>query len=358
MTSKVSFVLFSLLFSAIGLLQSQTTELQSFFDVYAQEHRFSGNVLIVQDERPMFLKSYGMAHQEFKVPNTAETKFRIASITKLFTSVLIYKSIEEGKLTLDKTIFEVLPDYQGGGRQKVTIHQLLTSTSGIESLESNGDEVYEKKLTSDEVLKQYASGQLDTIPGTKFSYNNADYIILGKILEKVYHKSFESILKDQVLSPLKLANTGVLDYKVIDNLATSYWWNTETKTYERDIPYYGENYGASGNMYSTVWDLNKFSEALYTGKLITMDSLNQLLQTVEGVKDYDNYASGLWSFSFPVENEKKHHGASRPGNIWGSECMLLRLIEKNVSIIILSNGMGTSNMWGILRKIQPMIYAN
>lgn len=350
----VFFILSSVL--AINQLYAQTAKLESFFDAYTQEHRFNGNVLIVQKGKPLFSRSYGLANQEFKTPNSLETKFRVASITKLFTSALIFKSVDEGKLKLDNTIVELLPNYKGEGAQTVNIHQLLTSTSGIEGLESNGDEVYEKKLSSDEILERYASGKLDTIPGTKFSYNNADYIILGKILEEIHQKSFGTLLKEQILSPLELNNTGILDYEVVDNLATSYWWNNELKRYERDVPYYGENYGASGNMYSTVRDLTTFSEALYSGKLINMTTLDKLLETVEGVKDFDNYASGLWSFSFPVGNEQRHHGASRPGNIWGSECMLFRFIEKGITMVILSNGMGTSDMWGIIRKVQPVLY--
>ncbi|MEM7485234.1 MAG: serine hydrolase domain-containing protein [Bacteroidota bacterium] len=351
-----SIVFFVSIVLVTNQLHTQTTELKSFFDVYTQEHQFNGNVMIVQNKNPLFSRSYGLANQEFKTPNTLKTKFRVASITKLFTSVLIYKLVEDGKLTLDKTIADVLLNYKGDGAQKVSIHQLLTSTSGIESLESHGDEIYEKKLSSDEILEKYASGRMDTIPGTKFSYNNADYVILGKILERIHRQSFETILNEQILSPFELSNTGILDYAVVDNLATSYWWNNKLKRYERDIPYYGENYGASGNMYSTVGDLTKFSEALYSGKIIRMTSLDKLLETVEGVKDFDNYASGLWSFSFPIGNEEHHHGASRPGNIWGSECMLFRFIEKGITMVILSNGMGTSDMWEILRKVQPVLY--
>ncbi len=337
-------------------LKGQTQQLQSFFDAYTEEHHFNGNILIAERDTVLFSKTYGMANQEFKLPNELETKFRIASITKLFTSALIYKAVEEGKFNLDDKIFQVLPTYEGEGAKKVNIHQLLTSTSGIESLESEGDVVYEKKLTSDEVLGKYASGQLDTLPGTKFSYNNADYIILGKVLEEVYQKSFETILREKIIEPLELSNTGILDYMVIPNLATPYWWDKDKKRFERDIPYYVENYWSSGNMYSNINDLDKFSNALYEGRLISEDSLEKLLRTVEGVRDYDNYASGLWSFSFPIGNKKYHHGASRPGNIWGSECMMFRFIEKEINIIILSNGMGTADMWSMLRKVQPILY--
>lgn len=334
----------------------QSKELLSFFETYTQENHFNGNILIARNDSVLFFNNYGLANQEFDIPHNRETKFRVASITKLFTSVLIYKLVDEGKLTLDKTIYEVLPDYKGEGSRRVNVHQLLTSTSGIESLESSGDIVYEKKYTSDEVYEKYASGKLDTIPGTKFSYNNADYVILGKMLEEVHKKPFEAILKEQILEPLELKNTGILNYKVVENLATSYWWNNDKSLFERDIPYYGENYGASGNMYSNLNDLNTFSNALYSGKLISKEALAKLLETVEGVKDFDTYASGLWSFSFPIGNGQRHHGASRPGNIWGSECMLFRLIEKEVNIIILSNGMGSSDMWAILRKVQPILY--
>lgn len=355
MKSKLPLVLLAQLLLYFNV-NGQTEALQTFFDRYSNENHFNGNVLITQNDRILFSKSYGMANREFNIPNQRETLFRVASITKLFTSALIYQLVEQEKLSLDQTIFDILPDYSGAGAKKVNIHQLLTATSGLENLESKGDEVYEKKYSSDEVYRKYASGQLDTLPGTRFRYNNADYIILGKILENVHQKPYEAILRERILEPLGLKNTGVLNYKVVENLATAYWWNTEKKQYERDIPYYGENYGPSGNMYSTLDDLNAFSTALYGGEFINEKSLAKLLETVEGVKDFDTYASGLWSFSFPIGGEQRHHAASRPGNIWGTECMLFRLIEKEINIIILSNGMGTSDMWAILRKVQPIVY--
>ena len=102
---KSKFLLFLFACATIYHVNSQTTELQSFFDTYTQENHFNGNVLIEQNGKVLFSKSYGLAQQEFHIPNNRETRFRVASITKLFTSVLVYKLVDEEKLILDGDVF-------------------------------------------------------------------------------------------------------------------------------------------------------------------------------------------------------------------------------------------------------------
>ncbi|OJJ16842.1 hypothetical protein BKI52_33610 [marine bacterium AO1-C] len=335
----------------------QLSELKSSIQNYVEKHNFNGTIMIQQKGKTIYQKSYGLANREFKVPNRIDTKYRIASITKLFTAVLIYQLVEKQRIDLDKTIHHYLPNYRGEGAKKVTIHQLLTSTSGIADLEKDGDTVYEKRLNSDQVLQKYASGKLEADPGTKFNYNNADYIILGKILENIYAQPFAELLKQRILVPLKMSQSGVFNYGVVDNLATCYWWNEKTKQLERDVPYFVENYQASGAMYSTANDLLAFATALYQEKkLIGSKMLKKLLEAKNDVKDKDNYASGLWSYGYRVNKNLVHHGAARPGNIWGTETMLLRLLEKQTTIVVLSNSMGTSSMWGFLNKMIPKLY--
>lgn len=357
---KNSWIIIFMLFSFYSQAQQQFAiqqKLDRVIEEYVNKHGFNGTILIQQKNKLLHLKSYGLANREFKVANHPQTKYKIASITKLFTSVLIYQLVEKGRLALDKSIKTYLPHYQGEGGSKVTVHQLLTSTSGIAGLEKDGDTVYEKRLTSDKILNKYASGKLVSSAGTKFSYNNADYIVLGKILEAIYQKPFEEILKQQILIPLQMKNTGVFNYKIVDQLANCYWWNKKTNTLERDIPYFVENYYASGAMYSNASDLLTFAQALYDEKtLIQANILEKLLEAKNDVQNKDNYASGLWSYTYKGGENIRHHGAARPGNIWGAEAMLLRLREKKVTIIVLSNSMGKTNMWGFLSKMIGTIY--
>jgi D-alanyl-D-alanine carboxypeptidase len=239
-----------------------------------------------------------------------------------------------------------LPNYTGEAANKVTVFELLTATSGLENMEKNGDVVYEKRYTTDDILNLYCNGKLENDPGKVFNYNNADFVILGKIVESIYGLNFEQALTENIFYPSNMYNTGLLNYKVIIGLAQSYWWNDSLKIAERDIPYYPENYYTSGSMYSTIQDLKNFSNALYNYELISKSTLNILLKP-----NLDAYACGLWVFDITSANNNKLTIALRPGNIWGTESALTRIINKDISIIILSNMMGTADRMEIEKKI-------
>jgi len=110
-----------------------------FIEDYAKEHRFNGTILVQKDGKISFVRSFGLANIPFEVPNTRQTKYKIASITKLFTSVLILQLHEQGKIDLNKTIGTYLPDYAGEGADKVTIHHLLHHTSGLPNFDTVKD---------------------------------------------------------------------------------------------------------------------------------------------------------------------------------------------------------------------------
>jgi D-alanyl-D-alanine carboxypeptidase len=313
---------------------------------YAVKNNFNGSILIHQNDSIIYSQSFGYANREFDIKNEDSTKFKIASVTKLFTSVLIMQLYEKGNLNLDDKIGKYLPLYNGEGSDKVTIHDLLTATSGLEDMEKYGDKVYEKRLTTDTILIDYCSGKLVNKPGKQFYYNNADYVILGKIIESIYEKPFAEVLSTQILKPLHLKNTGLLQYEIVMGLANSYRYNDSIKMIERDIPYYPENYFSAGGMYSTTYDLKQFSNAVFSGKLISKKSLDVLLTT-----NLEAYACGLWVFNFWINDSIQPKVAFRPGLIWGTEAMLIRLLDKDISIIILSNMMGTSDMGDLRYRI-------
>jgi CubicO group peptidase (beta-lactamase class C family) len=318
----------------------------SLTEKYVAENKFNGSILVHKGDSIIYHENFGLANQEFNVPIIDTTKFKIASITKLFTSVLIFQLYEQGKVDLNESISTYLSNYSGEAANKVSVLQLLTSTSGIESMEKDGDIVYEKRYSTDEILKTYCNGKLVNEPGKKFNYNNADYVILGKILEEIYSQKFEQIVNEKILFPLDMNSTGLLNYELVNGLASSYWWNDSLKIAERDIPYYPENYYTSGGMYSTIFDLMKFSKALYRYELISRSTLDILLKP-----NLDSYACGLWVFDIPRDSKGKLTIAMRPGNIWGTESGLTRIVNKNTSIIILSNMMGTTDRIELEKKI-------
>src|SRR5690349_5278556 len=239
-----------LLLPSSGLAQPATSD--SFVATYAKEHDFNGTILIQKNGKVLYAGSFGLANRPFKVPNARETKYKIASITKLFTSVLILQLQEQGRLDLNRTIGRYLPDYAGEGADKVTIHQLLNHTSGLANFDTvkdaetairSGIPVYQTPYTTDQLLAKFCIGKLVNVPGTVFDYNNADYIVLGKILERIYAKPYEEVLRDKILRPLQMRNTGLLHQSdIVDGLADSYFFRDDLKALAPDLPMYPENW--------------------------------------------------------------------------------------------------------------------
>jgi len=236
-----------ILFVLNGSVFGQPSSMNNFIDSFVKKTNFNGTVLIQKKSKIIYQKTFGLANFQFKVLNKIETKHKIASVTKLFTSVLIMQLYEKGNLDINKTIKDYLPDYKGEGGNKITIHQLLNHTSGmvnidtVKSMESalkNGIPVYQKPYTTDELLSKYCSGPLINEPGKVFDYNNADYIILGKIIEKIYNKTYEQVLKENILQPLGMKNSGLLyQQNIIDDLADSYFYRDDINLAYSDHPH-------------------------------------------------------------------------------------------------------------------------
>jgi D-alanyl-D-alanine carboxypeptidase len=340
------------LFLAIALLLQQDVLAQpalpdSFIAAYAKEHNFNGTILIQKDGKTSFVKSFGLANLPFKVPNTPRTKYKTASITKLFTSVLILQLHEQGKIDLHKPIGTYLPDYAGEGAGKVTLHQLLNHTSGLTNFDTvtdmetalkSGIPVYQTPYTSDQLLARFCSGKLVNPPGKVFDYNNGDYIVLGKIIERLYGQTYEQVLRDRILRPLKMENTSMLRQSdVIEGLADTYFFRDDLKSLVNDLPVYPENWYAAGAMYSTVDDVLTFSNALFGARLLKKETI--ALMTKPGL---DDYGYGLWTYETKI-NGKKHKVVKRPGQIMGAQSQLYHFLDEDVTIVILSNT-GTTNL--------------
>ena len=327
--------------------RAQPAALDGFIATYAQEHNFSGTILVQKNGEVPFARSFGWANIPFKVPNTNQTKYKIASITKAFTSVLILQLQEQGKTDLNKTIKTYLPEYTGEGADRVTLHHLLNHTSGIANMDTvkdmetalrSGLPAYQTPYTSDQLLAKLASGKLMHPPGTVFDYNNGDYVILGKIIEKIHGKTYEQVLQDQILRPLKLSSTGLLHQSdVLDGLADTYFYRDDLKAMVHDLPVYPENWYAAGGMYSTAGDLLTFANVLFRGKLLKPETLALMVKP-----GLDDYGYGLWSYETNV-NGKKYRVVKRPGQIMGAQTQLYRFLDADVTVIILSNT-GTTDL--------------
>jgi CubicO group peptidase (beta-lactamase class C family) len=228
----------------------------------------------------------------------------------------------------------------------VAIRNLLNHTSGIENFDRiksyeeavrDGMEAYQLPHTTSELVARYCSGKLVHEVGKVFDYNNADYIILGKVIEKITGKSYEAALKERILDPLGMTESGMLYQRdVMRNLASTYFKIDGTKPLINDLPVYIENWYAAGGMYSTADDLLKFSNALFGGRLLKPETLSLMLKP-----GLDDYGYGLWVATIEVRG-KRYRIAHRPGSIMGANVVLLRFLDEGLTIIILSNTNATN----------------
>lgn len=332
----ISLYLLILLISFASTAQESSMIINNQISAYARTNHFNGTILVQKGDKILYNESFGLANFEHHIPTTNQSRYKIASITKLFTSVLIMQLKEEGKLDLQQTISTYLPNYKGEGANRVSVFNLLTATSGIESNEKDATDdvpaMYKQSYTTDQLLTLYCSGKLITEPGTVWNYNNADYVILGKIIEAIYKKPYETVLAERILDPLHMSNTGMLGMlKVIDKLADVYMVNKSTKAIERMPPHYTENYYAAGGLYSNADDLLKFENGLYGGHLLKMENVNMILQPYLA-----GYGMGIWVFH-PTINNKKVTLADRQGAIWGTMTRLEYVPEENLKVILLTN---------------------
>lgn len=304
------------------------------FDEYLSEITkqggFSGAVLVARDGQVVFSKGYGLANVEWDIPNTPTTKFRLGSITKQFTAASILLLQERGKLSLKDAICKYVTDCPKAW-EPATIHHLLTHTSGIPSYtDVKSPEEYRTlsltRVTVTDFVDSFKAKPLEFAVGEKMKYNNSGYFILGYIIEKVTGQSYEAFLQENILGPLKLANTGYDTHdRILKQRATGYATNKcqriNSSYLDMTLPY------AAGSLYSTAEDLFAWNEALYSDKLLKPES-RAAMMTVEK----NNYAYGL-----TVTQQHNRKNVSHGGGINGFSTFLARFPEEKVTVVVLRN---------------------
>ena len=300
--------------------------------------RGHGALLAVKDNRVVAQVNTGYANLQFAVPVTAETRFPIASMTKLFTAILTLQLVEKAALGLHDKAAAYLPDLPASC-QSITIAELLTHHSGLKNEPST--QVYQAKYSTTEFVKKFVVKD-ESKKGSSFNYNNIDYILLTRILEVVAKKTYSQLLRQNILLPLQMHSSGVVqEARVTPNLAYGYHnysfgAGTANDTLRNDAPKYLSNYAGAGAMYSTVADLYRLMQALQANTLLSKKSTALLLKPqqttyVEQARGYPT--CGLYyndqTFPKPV--------LERRGSIDGFNSVLLTSPDFSRVVIILNN---------------------
>ena len=355
---RVSMAIVMLMLLAVAqgaaLAQDKASKINEMMTLYNKYGQFNGSVLVADGGKVIYKKGFGQANMEWNIPNDVDTKFRLGSITKQFTAALILQLAEQGKIKLDGKVTDYLPDYRKETGDRMTIHNLLSHTSGLPNytaLPGFFENVSRNPYTVSDFVKKYASGDLEFEPGTKFNYSNSGYFLLGAIIEKVTGKPYEQVLKENILDPAGMKNTGYDHFNtIIPKRAVGYVktpWGYENAPYlDMTIPY------AAGSLYSTVEDLYLWDQALYGEKILSAKSKELMFRP-----NLNNYGYGFGITKATIgPNKETVPIITHNGGINGFSTTIVRLVGSKGLIVLLDNTSGGRYLDRINDAITNVLY--
>ncbi|MGH9162516.1 MAG: serine hydrolase [Vicinamibacteraceae bacterium] len=290
--------------------------------------QFSGSVLVQRGEETIFAKSVGWADAEHDVPNRAETKFRIGSITKQFTAAAVLLLEEEGQLRVQDPVSAHMPAAPAAWKG-VRIHHLLSHTSGIPSFTAFPEyrELKLTEVTPADLVKTFRDKPLEFEPGSRFQYSNSGYLLLGYLVEKVSGESYEELLRSRIFAPLEMKSSGY-DHNtaIVKHRASGYSRGPDGNHRNADyinmsVPH------AAGGLYSTTNDLCRWMRGLFGRKVLSEASLKKMI-----TPNLDNYGYGLIA-----GKSAAHRFVAHGGGIEGFNTTLRYFPEEQVCVTVLSN---------------------
>lgn len=351
MKLKTVKIVFALLFCATfynsnTFAQTISEQLDIFFT--SPQYSVNGNVLVAENGKVIYRKSFGLADAKNKLPNTENSRFEIASITKTFTSTAILQLKDKGKLNLDKPFVKYFPDFP---YPEITIRHLLSHTSGLPDLQIFEELVKKnpnKIFTIADIIPAFKSWKqpLAFKAGENWSYSNSGYCLLALLVEKLSGLKFEDYVRQHIFEPAKMSDS----YFETDELKNTDTNKAKNQRYPQlyakelqavQIPKWN-SFTGNGGIVSTTNDLLKFDQTLYSGKLLkqaTLDEAFMPMKLTNGknakTDSIDDALYGLGWFIFEDESAGKivWHGGGRPGVV----TVFLRNITKKQTVVVFDN---------------------
>ncbi|MBN1481237.1 DUF3471 domain-containing protein [candidate division KSB1 bacterium] len=318
-------------------MPEKTKIIEFLFERAIKDNYPGASVLIAQDGRILYENGYGLANIEQAIPIEPRTTFRIGSVTKQFTAAAILKLQEEGKLSVQDKLSTFIPDFPRG--DEVRLFHLLTHTSGITTYTDTHDflDKVTDDITTDQLIEEIKSLGYTFSPGEAWSYCNSGYFLLGYIVEKVSGLTFDAYLMQTFFQPLDMQQTGVyrkglnLPHEAIgysfenDSVALALDWNMDFA-------------GGAGNLYSNVEDLYKWNEAVFGGTVLKPASLSAAFAPVVLNNGEQAQAmGGGYGYGWSITNLRGLQCISHGGGLHGFNTALMRLPEKNMTVVVLCN---------------------
>jgi CubicO group peptidase (beta-lactamase class C family) len=291
-------------------------------------------VIVIKDGKALFAKGYGLADLEKKIPCTTNTNFRLASVTKQFTAMAVLILAEQGRLSLEDRLPKFFPEFPAYG-ETISLHHLLTHASGLPDYEDHIPDGTTIPLSDRDVLfilRQQS--QIDFVPGSQFHYSNSAYVLLALIVENVSGQTFPVFLREKIFDSLGMTNSiaYVAGRSCVPNRA--YGYVNGTSGWELSDQSVTSAVLGDGGIYSSVADLFKWDQALYTEKLISRTMLADAFNAHSSQSDFEGsgYGYGWYVGNFRGAERIWHYGST-----CGFSTRIERLPGRKLSVIVLTN---------------------
>jgi D-alanyl-D-alanine carboxypeptidase len=302
----------------------------------AAEGDFSGVLLVARDDRILLHEAFGYADREARIPNTTATRFHLASVGKMFTSAAIATLVRAGKLSYEDTVAKLLPDYPNQEiARKINVHQLLTHSAGMGTFfQSPGFKPGAKFRNSTEEIAVYKDEPLFFEPGTKWRYSNAGYSLLGAIIERVSGKNYLDYIRENVLKPLRMNDTGTNSGDAAVEKGAVLYQPTDVdpfglENFRSDRGILMSPANAFGGGFSTAEDLFKFARAYRTGKFLGRELTEKIITPKVAERRVKNWGYGIKETIVNGETVRGHSGGGRAD--------LAILWNSGYTVIVLAN---------------------
>jgi CubicO group peptidase (beta-lactamase class C family) len=340
------FLLVSFMIQYSGHAQTKTENINELLRTYHALGQFNGNALVLEGGKVILQSGYGYQNVDDKTLHYPKTIFQIGSVTKQFTATIILKLAQQGKLKLTDKLSKYYPAFIKA--DSISIHHLLSHTSGVYNYTDDGAFMQNEvttPVTEQRMLDLFSKKELDFSPGTQFKYSNSGYYLLGAIIQKVTHQSYEQVVREMIFQPAGMTHSG-FDFAHLksSDKATGYASLQDDEIHKDRMVDSSVSF-SGGAIYSTTGDLLKWHYALLNNKIISRVSLDKAFTVYK-----DGFGYG-WVIDSVAGKKAVYHNGSIPGftsNIYR--------IEKNDVCIILLNNTGNPQIDEITKGIVYILY--
>ncbi len=348
----ISTILLTILLT--GCQMNNDDKIDSIFTDYNKPDVPGAAVMIIKNGEVIFQKCYGLADVENLKPVTPATNFRLASVTKQFTAMCILQLIEKGSLSFETTLKDLFADFPDYAKN-ITIQNLLQHTSGLIDYEDLIPDTTTVQVKDNDVLKLVMkTDSTYFVPGSKHQYSNTGYALLSLIVEKISGKPFRDYLNENIFTPTGMNKTIAFENKINEVKDRAYGYTVKNDSIIKTDQSITSAVLGDGGIYSSLNDLYKWDQALYTNKLIDHKFLDDSWtagKTLNG-KEFP------YGFGWRLENYNDNKVVYHTGSTRGFRNIIYRIPDKNFTVIILTNRDSGNEMitLDLVHKILPIYF--